>query len=84
MNDVIEGVQDNSIEKMHGARKPISVYTNLLQRSVKAGDEVLDAFAGSGTLLPAAHSLLCKATLIEQEEEYYGLCLQRLKALRIL
>ena len=84
LNDVIEGVQDNSIEKMHGARKPISVYTNLLQRSVKAGDEVLDAFAGSGTLLPAAHSLLCKATLIEQEEEYYGLCLQRLKALRIL
>ena len=84
LNDVIEGVQDNSIEKMHGARKPISVYTNLLQRSVKAGDEVLDAFAGSGTLLPAAHSLLCKATLIEQEEEYYGLCLQRLKNLKIL
>lgn len=84
LNDVIEGVQDNSIENIHGARKPISVYTNLLQRSVKAGDEVLDAFAGSGTLLPAAHSLLCKATLIEQEEEYYGLCLQRLKNLKIL
>ena len=33
---------------LHGAQKPVVVYQNLLQRSVRAGDKVLDPFAGTG------------------------------------
>lgn len=65
----------------HGAQKPVAAYQNLLQRSVRPGDEVLDAFAGSGTLLPAAHSLQCKATVLEQEPEYFAMCVKRAQSL---
>jgi ParB/RepB/Spo0J family partition protein len=66
----------------HGAQKPVALYVNLLKRSVKPGDAVLDTFAGSGTIFPAAHSLQCRATGIEQEPEYFGMCLNRLKELK--
>jgi ParB family chromosome partitioning protein len=66
----------------HGAQKPVALYVNLLKRSVKPGDQVLDTFAGSGTIFPAAHSLQCRATGIEQEPEYFGMCLKRLKELK--
>lgn len=39
----------------HGANKPVELFVNLLKRSVRPGDSVLDAFAGSGTIFPAAH-----------------------------
>jgi DNA modification methylase len=68
----------------HGAQKPVALYVNLLKRSVKPGDRVLDTFAGSGTIFPAAHSLQCEATGIEQNPEYYGMCLARLKALQAM
>jgi DNA modification methylase len=66
----------------HGAQKPVALYANLLKRSVKPGDLVLDPFSGSGTVFPAAHSLQCIATGIEQEANYYGMCLKRLQAMR--
>jgi DNA modification methylase len=65
----------------HGAQKPVALYEDLLRRSVKAGDLVLDTFGGSGTLLPAAHGLLCQAVVVEKNPTYYGLCLQRLAGL---
>lgn len=66
----------------HGAQKPIGLYVNLLRRSIKPGDRVLDSFAGSGTIIPACHSLQCEATAIEQEAASYGMCLKRLQALK--
>lgn len=66
----------------HGAQKPVPLYVNLLRRSVKPGDRVLDAFAGSGTIIPACHSLQCEATAIEQDPSSYGMCLKRLQALK--
>ena len=77
--DVITTTQDAGLQ--HGAQKPVALYENLLTRSVRAGDSVLDCFGGSGTLLPAAHNLKCKATVLEKATEYYGICLQRLNAL---
>lgn len=65
----------------HGAQKPVALYVNLLKRSVKPGDAVLDTFAGSGTIFPAAHALQCKATGIEQNPEYFGMCLSRIRQL---
>jgi site-specific DNA-methyltransferase (adenine-specific) len=78
--DVIPCTADENMT--HGAQKPVALYVNLLKRSVKPGDLVLDTFAGSGTIFPAAHSLQCIATGIEQEANYYGMCLKRLQAMR--
>lgn len=77
--DVIPGQGDENLG--HGAQKPVSLFQNLLQRSARPGDTVLDTFAGSGTIFPAAHSMKVIATGIERKSEYHGICLQRLKAL---
>ena len=65
----------------HGANKPIELFTDLLRRSARPGDTVLDAFAGTGTIFPAAHSLKLYATGLELNPEYYGICVKRLNAL---
>lgn len=78
-SDVIQTLADKNMT--HGAQKPVALYENLLQRSARPGDKVLDSFGGSGTLLPAAHRLKCYATVLEMNPEYYGLCVSRLKAL---
>lgn len=68
----------------HGAQKPVELYVNLLQRSVKPGDSVLDTFAGTGTIFPAAHTFKCTATGIEMDDGSYGICVKRLADLRDL
>lgn len=62
----------------HGAQKPIACFQGLLQRSVRPGDTILDTFAGTGTIIPAAHGLQCIATAIELNKEYFGICVKRL------
>lgn len=66
----------------HAAQKPVALFEDLLQRSVRPGDAVLDAFAGTGTIFPAAHRLKCSATGIELDQAAYGICLKRLEALK--
>lgn len=65
----------------HGANKPVELYVDLLKRSTRAGDTVLDAFAGSGTIFPAAHHCKLYATGLEVSAEYYGISVKRLNAL---
>jgi site-specific DNA-methyltransferase (adenine-specific) len=77
--DVITTNADAGLQ--HGAQKPVALFENLLQRSVLPGDTVLDCFAGSGTIFPAAHSFQCKAVGIEMSREYYGICLNRINDL---
>lgn len=66
----------------HGAQKPVQAYVELLSRSVRPGDRVLDAFAGTGTIFPAAHALNCYADGVEMEAVAYGICLSRIKELK--
>lgn len=66
------------LDLMHGAQKPVALYNDLLLRSCVVGDHVLDPTAGSGTIIPAADLNGCRATAIEQSEEYYKICLNRL------
>lgn len=68
----------------HGAQKPVALYQNLLQRSVRPGMRVADFFAGSGPMLEAAQNMHCYATLTEQSPEYYGKILKRAADLRKL
>jgi len=65
----------------HPAQKPVDLYCDLLRRSIRPGDAVLDPFAGSGTIFPAAHALKCRATGIEADEAAYGVAAKRLKEL---
>ena len=77
--DVIVGRQDTTTPIYHGAQKNISVYENLLARSTRPLDKVLDCFCGSGTIFPAAQSYQCRATGIEISEEYHKIAMKRLK-----
>jgi len=65
----------------HNAQKPVALYVDLLRRSVNPGDRVLDPFAGSGPIFPAANGLKLRAIGIEQDAAAYALCLNRLNAL---
>lgn len=66
----------------HQAQKPVTLFTDLLKRSIRPGDHVLDPFAGSGPIIPAAHGLKCFATAVEKDAGSYGLMLGRAKAIK--
>lgn len=66
----------------HGAQKPVEAYVELLKRSCRPGDRVLDCFAGSGTVIAAAHQLKLRAVAVEKDQTSYGMCLQRLEGLK--
>lgn len=54
----------------HGAQKPVDLYVDLLSRSVLPGNTVLDTFAGSGTIFPAATRCKVKGIGFELSPEY--------------
>jgi site-specific DNA-methyltransferase (adenine-specific) len=78
-SDVITTTLEENLT--HGAQKPVALFVDLLKRSVRPGDSVLDCFAGTGTIFPAAHELKVRATGIELEAEYYGIAVKRLEKL---
>lgn len=73
--DVISLSADENLG--HQAQKPVALYRELLRRSVKPGDQVLDPFGGTGPLIPAAHELKCFATVIERDPAAYGIAAAR-------
>ena len=77
--DVISCTGDENTS--HGAQKSVSLFQNLLQRSVRPGDTVFDGFAGSGTIFPAAHLCKVKATACELTPEYFAIAQSRLAKL---
>ena len=66
----------------HQAQKPVALFLDLLKRSVRPGDTILDPFMGTGTIFPAAHELKCRATGIEIDPASYGIALGRLEQLK--
>lgn len=77
--DIITVPSDPNIG--HRAQKPISLYIDILQRSVTAGHRVIDPFCGTGPVFPAAHSLKCIAMGIEIDPVAYGISVQRIQKL---
>lgn len=67
-----------TLDRAHGAQKPVLLYRELISRSLLPGQTVLDLFAGSGTVFPAANSQKVVATACELSEEYYNLALSRI------
>lgn len=74
--DVLEFTVEG--KKEHGAQKPVSLYTELISRSCYPGDRVLDCFAGSGTIFPAATRVRTIATGIEIVKSHHDLAMSRM------
>ena len=62
----------------HAAEKPVALYVELLRRSCSPGESVLDPFAGSGTIFPAATYLHLNATGIEKDQTSFDLAFTRM------
>lgn len=65
----------------HGAQKPVLLFEDLLRRSIRPGEQALDLFAGTGPLIPAAHSLLAAATCVEKDPVSYAKVIGRLQGI---
>lgn len=78
--DVLSHPTDDNLG--HSAQKPISLFRDLLSRSVRPGDSVFDPFCGTGPIFPAAHELKCRATGVEIDPAAYGIALTRIKELK--
>lgn len=74
--DVLTYPSDENLN--HQAQKPVGLYSDLLTRSIRPGDSVLDCFGGTGPIIPAAHALKCRATYIERDPSAYGIAIERL------
>lgn len=80
LGDVITCAPDQNLG--HHAQKPVALYQDLLKRSVRPGDKVLDTFCGTGPIFPAAHSLKCFAVGVERDQAAAGIAAKRLQELK--
>ena len=78
--DVINITQKTN--NKHPAGKPVELYAELLKRSALPGDHVIDFFAGSGPIFPAAEEQKVFATGVELNEKYHAMCVERLEELK--
>lgn len=78
--DVLSYPQDTNLG--HSAQKPVALYAELLRRSCRPGDQVLDPFGGTGPILEAAHEAKCIATLVELDPAHFGIAVARLQRLK--
>ena len=62
----------------HPAEKPLPLLEHMITTSSRAGDRILDPFAGSGSTLEAARALGRKAVGIEKDEAYCEKIAERL------
>ena len=62
----------------HPAEKPLPLLEHMIATSSRAGDLILDPFAGSGSTLEAARTLGRKAVGIEKDEAYCEKIAERL------
>lgn len=78
--DVMEYPPDENLG--HAAQKPVALFEDLLRRSVRPGDVVLDPCMGSGTIFPAAHAFKCRAVGADKDPASYGMAVARLGQLK--
>jgi site-specific DNA-methyltransferase (adenine-specific) len=63
----------------HPNEKPVGLLRELIESSTRQGDTVLDPFAGSASTGVAAVMTGRKAVLVESDERWLPLCIDRLK-----
>lgn len=64
---------------MHPTVKPVALVADALLDCTRRKDMVLDPFAGSGTILIAAHRTGRRARAIELDPRYVDICLRRFR-----
>lgn len=79
-SDVLTYASDPNLG--HQAQKPVALYEDLIRRSVRPGDSILDPFCGTGPIFPAAHKFQCRATGIEKLDSAFGIASTRLGELK--
>ena len=79
-----KGDQDKSVwtyartaNKLHPTMKPVELIANALKNSTKEKDLVLDLFGGSGSTLIACEQLHRKCLMMELDEHYCDVIIQR-------
>ena len=75
--DVWRVPRDARSEYEHPAQKPVALAARAIRNSSKAGDLVLDPFAGSGSTLRAAKDAGRRAIGVEVEERYCEVAARR-------
>lgn len=74
--------KDSKVE--HPTAKPVPMIEKILQNTTEEGDLVLDPFGGSGSVAIACKNIGRRCIIIERDEEYARLILDRLDRLDIL
>jgi len=69
----------NNYSRVHSSQKPVDLLEYLIKTYTDELDTVVDCFAGSGSTLVAAKNLNRQFIGIEKEQEYYDICIERLK-----
>jgi len=69
---------NNPTNKLHPTEKPIDLMEVLINNSTKRGDIVLDPFGGSGTTAIACLNTNRNYILMEKEEKYYNIIIDRI------
>jgi len=80
LGDVLTHAPDENLG--HQAQKPVSLYADLLSRSVVPGMTIWDPFCGTGPIFPAAHQFKCIVHASEQDKAAYGIAAGRIKELK--
>lgn len=68
--DVIVARSPSTAKRVHESEKPPELYEQFLRFATRAGDVVLDLFAGSGNIARAALSLGRNCILFEKKQEF--------------
>lgn len=79
--DVWQTAKDSAIatvNRLHPSQKPVELMERMIQNSSRAGDVVLDPFAGSGTTAVACLNLGRKFIGYEIDEKYFNIALERI------
>jgi adenine-specific DNA-methyltransferase len=66
-------------EKLHTTQKPLELINRIVECCSNENDVILDPFMGSGTTALSCKNLNRKYIGCELDEEYYKVCLERLK-----
>ena len=77
--EILEFKRDILSSNLHPTQKPLALMEYLIKTYTNEEDLILDNCAGSGSTLLAAKNLNRQFIGIEKEENYYNICLERLK-----
>ncbi len=77
-NDVINITQETDLS--HPAGKPVALLAELIKRSARPGDVIVDPMVGGGSLFPAATYCQTVAHGCEGQEKYYNMAMDALQS----